>query len=487
MITPPASRSTPTLTTPLSRYRIRCACAPGAAASATKTARSNQSHLIRIRPLDSARVQKYVLSELDSGQRVITERLPSVRSVALGFWIGAGSRDETPAKAGVTHFIEHLLFKGTRSYSAQDIAEAIDALGGELNAATSREHTVVYVRVADHHLEKAFDMMSDMVYAPVFAELDAEREVVLEEIAMYEDAPHELVHDLMSEAVFGDHPLGRPVSGSADVIASIGRRALTSYHRTMYAAGNIVFAAAGNLKHDELLELLQRAEEKQPDARRARPPCALAARQGAASGRPLSPQEDRAVPRVSRRAGNRPLGPSPVRRLAARLGARRLGVLAALPGDPGEARDGLRGLHVRLAVHRHRPDRPLRRHPRREPDGVPRDRGRADQRDRGGAVSRRRARAGKENLKGRILLSMEATSNRMSRLGRSLITDTELLSLDGIVAEIDGVTQDAVSELAGVLLAPERLSAAGIGPSEGRFRESVRRIDPALGARAAAA
>ena len=179
-------------------------------------------------------MQKYVVSELDSGQRVITERIPSVRSVALGFWIGAGSRDETPSKAGISHFIEHLLFKGTRSYSAQDIAEIFDGLGGELNAATSREHTLVYVRVADHHLEQALDVMSDMVYAPLFADLDSEREVVLEEIAMYEDTPHELVHDLMSEAVFGDHPLGRPVIGTADVISSVGRRALTTYHQTMY-------------------------------------------------------------------------------------------------------------------------------------------------------------------------------------------------------------------------------------------------------------
>ena len=124
-------------------------------------------------------MQKYVLSELDSGQRVITERIPSVRSVALGFWIGGGSRDETPSKAGISHFIEHLLFKGTRSYSAQDIAEIFDALGGELNAATSREHTLVYVRVAYHHLDQALDVMSDMVYAPLFAELDAEREVCL--------------------------------------------------------------------------------------------------------------------------------------------------------------------------------------------------------------------------------------------------------------------------------------------------------------------
>src|SRR5437868_13848347 len=126
------------------------------------------------------------MSELDSGERVISEKVPSVRSVAIGFWIGAGSRDERDDRAGVSHFIEHLLFKGTRSYDAQQIAEIFDEMGGELNAATSREHTVVYSRVPDRHLEDALDVMADMVFEPTFADLDSEREVVLEEIAMVE-------------------------------------------------------------------------------------------------------------------------------------------------------------------------------------------------------------------------------------------------------------------------------------------------------------
>src|SRR5918911_5024348 len=178
-------------------------------------------------------VQEYVLSELDSGERLITERVTSVRSVALGFWIGAGSRDEPDARAGVSHFIEHLLFKGTASYSAQQIAEIFDTLGGELNAATSREHTVVYARVPDEQLQTALDVMGEMVFAPRFDDLDSEREVVVEEIAMYEDQPQELVHDLIQEATFGSHPLGRPVIGTAEVISTIGRRAITSYHRGM--------------------------------------------------------------------------------------------------------------------------------------------------------------------------------------------------------------------------------------------------------------
>src|SRR5256885_3660816 len=212
-------------------------------------------------------VQKYVLSELDSGERVISERVPGVRSVALGFWIGAGSRDETDAKAGVSHFIEHLLFKGSRAYTAQQIAEIFDGLGGELNAATSREHTMVYARVPDAHVQTALNVMTDMVFAPAFTELDQEREVVLEEIAMYEDAPQELVHDLFSEAVFGRHALGRPVIGTAEVISTISRRAIAAYHRTMYAGGNIVISAAGNITHERFLRLLSRAEQ-----RRAQPP-----------------------------------------------------------------------------------------------------------------------------------------------------------------------------------------------------------------------
>jgi predicted Zn-dependent peptidase len=220
-------------------------------------------------------VQSWRLTELDSGERVISERLDHVRSAAVGYWIGAGSRDEEPAEAGVTHFIEHMLFKGSERYSALEIAEIFDGLGGELNAATSREHTLVYARIPDHHLVTAVDVMGDMVFAPAFAELDSEREVVLEEIAMYDDAPQELVHDLIAEAVFGDHPLGRPVIGTSEVISSIPREAIARYHGAMYVPGNIVVAAAGNVDHDEVVELVSRALERRgpaADSVNLRPP-----------------------------------------------------------------------------------------------------------------------------------------------------------------------------------------------------------------------
>jgi predicted Zn-dependent peptidase len=429
-------------------------------------------------------VQKYVLSELESGERVISERVPSVRSVALGFWIGAGSRDETEAKAGVSHFIEHLLFKGSSAYNAQQIAEIFDGLGGELNAATSREHTMVYARVPDAHVQTALNVITDMVFAPVFADLDAEREVVLEEIAMYEDTPQELVHDLFSEAVFGRHALGRPVIGTADVISSVTRRVLTTYHRQMYAAGNVVIAAAGNIEHNKLVRMLQRAQSQQrpqtggPRVRRplvkAPPPGFRFAKKDTEQyhvcvGAPGIARSDRR--RFAASILDSILGGSASSRLFQEIREKR-GMAYSVYSFASQYTDtGLVGVYVGTREENLAPcleiaaeqladiaDRNL------HPDEVSR---------------------AKENLKGRIMLSMESTSNRMSRLGKSLITDTELLSFERIIAEIEAVEPDEVSELAGLLFAPERLSISGIGPSERAFRAAARRINPAVLARAA--
>jgi predicted Zn-dependent peptidase len=432
-------------------------------------------------------VQKYVLSELDSGEQVISERLPGVRSVALGFWIRSGSRDETDAKAGISHFIEHLLFKGSRAYSAREIAEIFDGFGGELNAATAREYTVLYARVADQHLEQALDVMSDMVYAPAFADLDAEREVVLEEIAMYEDTPQDLVHDLLAEAVFAQHPLGRPVIGRTEVISSVTRRTVGTYHRATYLPGNIVVAAAGNLDHDGLLRLLAPLSGKrdQPAAqkRRLRPPLVAMPAPALRFQRKDTEQYHVCVgaPGIARSDRRRfaaslldgILGGSASSRLFQEIREKR-GMAYAVYTFVSQYTDtGQIGLYV----------------------------GTREENLRGclevvaeqigdiaaGNVGERELARAKENLKGRIMLSMESSSNRMSRLGKSLTTDTELLSLDRLIAEIDAVEAEAVSELASLLLAPERLSAAGIGPSEERFHEAVERVNPGLAAAQAAA
>ena len=425
--------------------------------------------------------QKYVLSELDSGERVISERLAHVRSVSIGFWIGAGSRDETDAKAGVSHFLEHLLFKGTASYSAQQIAEIFDALGGELNAATSREHTVVYARVPDDKLETALDVMGEMVFAPAFAELDAEREVVLEEIAMYEDQPQELVHDLISEATFGNHPLGRPVIGRAEVISSVTRRTVAAYHRSMYVPGNVVVSAAGNLKHDDFERLLLRAQrratvEVRKGGPRVRPPLVKAPPPSLRFQRKDTEQYHVCVaaPGIARSDRRRfaaslldgILGGSASSRLFQEIREKR-GMAYAVYSFASQYTDtGQVGVYIGT----------------RE-DNVSACLEIASEQIADIAAGNVRpdelARA-KDNLKGRIMLSMESTSNRMSRLGKSLITDTELLSLERIMAEIDAVEPDALAELAGVLLAPEKLSAAGIGPSEERFLAAIGHVNPGL-------
>jgi predicted Zn-dependent peptidase len=429
-------------------------------------------------------MQEYVLSELDSGERLITERVSTVRSVALGFWIGAGSRDEPGAKAGVSHFIEHMLFKGTRSYDAQRIAEVFDEMGGELNAATSREHTVVYARVPDRHLEDALDVMADMVFAPTFADLDMERDVVLEEIAMVEDAPQDLVHDLLSEAIFSDHPLGRPVIGRADVISSIGRRAIATYHRSAYVAGNIVLAAAGNLEHEHVLALLEKGARQrvEPPARRTkvRPPLVKEPAPGMRFQRKETEQFHVCVgaPGISRSDRRRfaaslldaILGGSASSRLFQEIREKR-GMAYSVYSFASQYTDtGLVGIY--LGTREENLAECLEIVAGQIADIA------------AGNLHERELERAKENLKGRIALSMESTSNRMSRLGRSLITDTELLSLDRIIAEIDAVEPVALAELAGVLLEPGRISAAGIGPSEERFLEGVERIHPGLAAAA---
>jgi predicted Zn-dependent peptidase len=423
-------------------------------------------------------VQTYEISELDSGERVISEQVESVRSVSIGFWIGAGSRDERDDRAGVSHFIEHLLFKGSRDYDAQQIAETFDAMGAELNAATSREHTVVYARVPDQHVEEAIAVMSDMVFAPQFSELDQERAVVLEEIAMYEDAPQDLVHDLFSQAVFGTHALGRPVIGTADVISTVTRRSLGAYHRTMYSGPNIVVAAAGNLTHERLLALLDRYEHERPrDGRvplrrplvRTPPPGLRFQRKDTEQfhvclGAPGISRSDRRRFAASLLDGI--LGGSASSRLFQEIREKR-GMAYAVYSFASQYTDtGMIGVYVGTREENLAPCVEI---------CVEQIADIASGHLRPGELER-----AKESLKGRIMLSMESTSNRMSRLGKSLITDTELLTFDRIFAEIDAVEPDELAELCAVLLAPAQLSASGVGPDEQRFRDAVERANPVL-------
>jgi predicted Zn-dependent peptidase len=303
---------------------------------------------------------------------------------------------------------------------------------------------------------------------------------VLEEIAMYEDTPHELVHDLMSEAIFGDHPLGRPVIGTAEVISSVSRRAISAYHRSMYVPGNVVVAAAGSLDHNDLLRLLERAEKKVRESpsrsRRVRPPLVKAP---PPSVRFMSKDTEQyhvclAAPGIARSDRRRfaaslldaVLGGSASSRLFQEIREKR-GMAYAVYSFASQYTDtGQIGLYV--GTREENLDDCLAIALEQIGEIA------------AGNLKPNELERAKENLKGRILLSMESTSNRMSRLGKSLITDTEILSLERIMAEIDAVEVEGLAELGDLLLAPERLSAAGIGPSEERFLAAVERVSPAL-------
>src|SRR5215213_3385517 len=185
--------------------------------------------------------------------------MPSVRSTALGYFIGAGSRHEREEEAGLSHLIEHLLFRGTDRLASNEIDEIFDGMGAEINAGTGKETTSVYSRVLDRHVPRAFEVMSDMVLSPSLRDVDQERQVVLEEIAMYDDDPGEKVFDVLGEAIFGEHPLGRAIIGRADVIAETSVDALAAFHGARYTPQNMVVAAAGSIDHDELVTMAEAA------------------------------------------------------------------------------------------------------------------------------------------------------------------------------------------------------------------------------------
>jgi predicted Zn-dependent peptidase len=207
------------------------------------------------------------LTGFGSGLRVVTERMPGVRSVALGYWVLAGSRDEPPPISGSSHFLEHLLFKGTRTRSARDIAEAFDAIGGEANAFTAKEYTAFYARVRDRDLPIAVEILSDMLRHSVLRtrDLESEKQVILEEINVHEDTPDDLVHDLFAETLWPGHPLGRAILGTKQSIQAATRDQVRRFYRRHYVPGNVVVVAAGNLHHEAVVDLV--AEHLDPGPR----------------------------------------------------------------------------------------------------------------------------------------------------------------------------------------------------------------------------
>ncbi len=419
------------------------------------------------------------LSTLDSGLRVATEVVPSVRSVALGLWVKTGSRDETPAQAGVSHFLEHLLFKGTERHSAIEISELFDGMGAATNAATGKETTHLHARFLDEHTEEAFDLMSEMLLAPSLPpdEIDSEREVVLEEIAMYEDEPQDRVHDVLAEAIYGDHPLGRRVLGHAEVIGGIPVPDIASYHDARYTADNIVVAAAGHVEHRRIAELAERLLS------------------GADAGGQSGPNGNGAVEQARLSFYEKETeqyhicfgGPG-----IARADERRfaLGVLDTIFGGSVSSRlfrevREKRGLAYSVGSYTHEfVDRGfVAMYVGTRADNVAEaceiiGRELAKLRDEG--VSDDELARAKEHVKGRMVLGLEATGARMGRLARSILFDIPLLSLDELLDRVDAVSSDEVAALAAELYDPDALAAACVGADENCFRSAAAHVSEAL-------
>ena len=403
--------------------------------------------------------------------------MPSVRSIALGFWIRAGSRDEGDEQAGISHFLEHLLFKGTDRFSSLEIDEAFDAMGAEVNAGTGKETTSVYSRFLDGHLERAFDLLQDMVLHPAYPDIDSERQVVIEEIAMYEDEPQDKVHDVFAGALFGEHPLGRPIIGRAEVVSSVPVPNIAAWHDSRYVPGGIVVAAAGNVDHDQLVGLVEKAFNGAPPAAA---PADLVAPAGAGDrlrfhrkdteqyhlclGAPGIPRGDDR--RFALRILDTILGGSTSSRLFQEVREKRglaysvysytshyadTGQVAVYvgtrPDNVGEAFEVI-GVELRRLIE----------------DGVT-----ADELERA-----------RDNVKGRTVLSMESTSTRMNRLGSSLLMGVPLLTVDEVLAAFDAVTLDDVTDLARELWLPESLAAAGVGADEDTFRSALGSVSAEL-------
>ena len=423
-------------------------------------------------PNDST-VRKTVLP---GGLRVVTESLPSVRSVALGIWVGVGSRDEDQAHAGATHYLEHLLFKGTRQRTALDISAAMDAVGGELNAFTGKEYTCYYARVLDADLPLAIDVLSDMVTSSLIQpkDVDAERNVVLEEIAMNEDDPADTVHEAFTAQLFGDTPLGRPVLGTVESINGITRDEIWEHYAARYTAPHLVVAAAGNLDHDAVVAQVRAAFAGALQATAGEAPAAPRLRKsGAVLWEGYGPFAGSGLKLVSRpiEQANLVLGCEGLARTDQRRFA--LGVLnAALGGgmssrlfqEVREKRGLAYSVYSFTAQHADtgmwgvyagslpsKADEVLSICVAEVEKVV--DKGLTDaELDRG-----------KGQVRGGMVLGLEDPSSRMTRLGKSELVYPDLEPVDELIATINAVTHDDVRAIAAEVLTRSKALAV-VGP-----------------------
>lgn len=402
-------------------------------------------------------------SSLDGGLTVVTERMTDVRSVTIGFWVGTGSVDEAPGQSGASHFLEHLLFKGTPTRTARSIAESIDSVGGDFNAFTTKEYTTFYIRLLAADLDMGLDLMSDIIWSPAFrpAEFESERQVILEEVLMHADEPADLVHDLLAQALYPDHPLGREVLGSHETVSSMTVEEVASFHREHYRPGNIVVAAAGLLEHERVVDgLARRLGDRQGGGAPARNAPEQARRPSATLMRPTEQAHIAiAVPAPERHDEDRHamsivdhvLGGGMSSRLFQSIreerglaysvysyrlafdGAGALAVYAGTaPSTSGEVRD---------LIHQ-------------EIDHMASE-----------GITQAELDAARGHVRGAMALGLEDSGARMSRIGHSQLVHGRVLTLDEVEARLAALTVDHVNDVGSRWLSRPSTTAV-VGPTE---------------------
>ncbi|MFN2539045.1 MAG: M16 family metallopeptidase [Mycobacteriales bacterium] len=411
---------------------------------------------------------------LPGGLRVVTEAVPGVRSAAFGIWVGIGSRDEGPTEHGASHFLEHLLFKGTPKRDALEISSVMDAVGGEMNAFTAKEYTCYYARVLDTDLPLAVDVVTDLVTNALVApeDVESERGVILEEISMHDDDPGDVVHDAFAAALFGEHPLGRRVIGSVESVEALTSQAIAGFYRGRYAAPDMVVSVAGNIDHDRVVDLVAEAFGALPGAepgglRAPSPPVPLSG--AVVEDRPTEQAHlvlgTHALPRDhdlrwALSVLNTGLGGGMSSRLFQEIREKRGLVYSVYSYASAHADAGAFGVYAGCA-------------PSRIDEVLRIARAELELAAEKGLTDEEVIRA-KGAMRGSLVLGLEDTGAQMSRIGKAALVHGEVLTVDDLVARIDAVTPDDVRAVADLVLT-QPMSLGIIGPFPDRdFAEVLR-------------
>jgi len=399
---------------------------------------------------------------LDNNIHILLEQVPYVRSVALGFWVDVGSRDESPENNGISHFIEHLLFKGTKKRTAKQIAEALDAVGGQLNAFTTKEYTCYYARVLDEHFGLAADLLSDMLFDSIFDpdDIDRERNVIIEEIKMYEDAPDELVHDIFAGSMWQGHALGRPIIGTADVITKLSRDKIIEFYKTYYNPGNMIVTVAGNIDKEEVIRKLRPVLESRTGGVPAKAMTAPLPKRDVVCRNKETEQVHLCVgtPGLSLEHEktytfqiiNTILGGGLSSRLFQEIREKRGLVYSVYSYHSSYHDTGLFCVYAGLS--KQNVEEVLGLIFKQIKD------------IRLNSVKVEELQRAKDQLKGNLLLSLENVSTRMSRLGKSQLYLGKIIPPEEVVEKLNKVTIADIQELAEEMLDPRCFSLATIGP-----------------------